>query len=226
LDALIFDFDGVIVDSEPIHLLCFGKVLRPAGVELKREDYYSKYLGYDDHDCFAAALRDHGLRAEEEQIARMIEAKSRLVQETYSAGVPALPGSAELVRLAAGAKVPLAICSGALRDEIEQAARAIGVWGLFATVVAARDVTRGKPDPEGYRLALERLCAATGRGLRAEACVVVEDSAAGIDAARGAGMKVLAVTNSYPPEILTRATRIVRSLAGVTLADLEAVAGT
>jgi beta-phosphoglucomutase len=225
LDALIFDFDGVIVDSEPIHLVCFGKVLLPAGVVLTHEDYYEKYLGFDDHDCFVAAMRDHGKPVVEEQIAAMTRAKSLLVQETYSREVTPLPGSAELIRAAARAKIPLAVCSGALRDEIEQAARAVGVRDLFATLVAARDVTHGKPDPEGYRMALERLRAATGRALRAEASVVVEDSVAGIDAALGAGMKVLAVTNSYPAEALHRAGRVVRSLAEVTLKDLEAIAG-
>jgi beta-phosphoglucomutase len=225
LDALIFDFDGVIVDSEPIHLECFGKVLLPAGVVLTHEDYYAKYLGYDDHDCFVAAMRDHGKPVVEEQIAAMIRAKSVLVQETYSRKVRALPGSVELIRSAAGAKVPLAVCSGALREEIEQAARSVGVKDLFATIVAARDVTRGKPHPEGYAKALDRLRAATGRPLRAGASVVVEDSVAGIDAALGAGMKVLAVTNSYPADALGRASRVVHSLAEVTLKDLEAIAG-
>jgi HAD superfamily hydrolase (TIGR01509 family) len=223
LDALVFDFDGVIVDSEPIHLECFAKVLLPAGVRLTTEDYYGKYLGFDDHDCFAAALRNNGLPAGEEQIARMVRDKTRLVQETYARNVKALPGSADLIRQAAGAGVPLAICSGALREEIEMAARAIGVRDLFSVLVAARDVRRGKPDPEGYRLALEQLRVATGRPIRAEASLVVEDSAAGIEAARGAGMKVLAVTNSYPPHILKDANRIVASLTDVSLGDLQKI---
>lgn len=225
MDALILDFDGVIVDSEPIHLACFAKVLLPAGVKLTHEDYYEKYLGYDDHDCFVAALRDHGLPVDEGQIAAMVRAKSALVQETYSREVTPLPGSAELIRSVAGAKVPLAVCSGALREEIEQAARAVGVRDLFAVIVAARDVSHGKPDPEGYRLALDRLRAATGRPLRAGASVVVEDSVAGIDAALGAGMKVLAVTNSYSAQALHRAHRVVGSLVEVTRNDLEAIAG-
>ena len=224
MDALIFDFDGVIVDSEPVHLECFRAVLAGAGVELTREDYYGKYLGFDDHDCFLAALRAAGQEAGEDRITEMIRAKSRLVRETYARGVTGLPGAAELVRSAAAAKVPLAICSGALREEIEQAARAVGVLDCFATIVAARDVKRGKPDPEGYRLALERLRAATGRRLRAGAGVVVEDSPAGIDAAKVAGLHVLAVTNSYAPEALRRADRIVHSLGDVGLEDLKALA--
>ena len=224
MDALIFDFDGVIVDSEPVHLACFRQVLAGAGVDLSREDYYGKYLGDDDHDCFAAALAAAVHEADEERIADMIRAKSRLVRETYAGRVTPLPGAAELVRSAAAARVPLAICSGALREEIEQAARAVGVLDCFAVIVAARDVKRGKPDPEGYRLALDRLRAATGRALRAEAGVVVEDAPAGIDAAKGAGLKVLAVTNSYPPAALHRADRVVASLEDVSVSDLEALA--
>jgi len=224
LDALIFDFDGVIVDSEPVHLECFRAVLAGAGVSLTREDYYGKYLGFDDHDCFAAALASAGQEAGEDRIAEMIRAKTRLVRQTYTRGVTGLPGAAELVRSAAGAKVPLAVCSGALREEIEQAARAVGVLDCFAVIVAARDVKRGKPDPEGYRLALERLRAATGRRLRAGAGVVVEDSPAGIDAAKAAGLHVLAVTNSYAPEALSRADRVVFTLAEVCLPELEEMA--
>jgi beta-phosphoglucomutase len=224
LDALIFDFDGVIVDSEPVHLECFRQVLAGAGVDLTREDYYGKYLGFDDHDCFAAALRSAGQAADERRLADMIHAKSRLVRQTYARRVAPLPGAAELIRAAAAARVPLAVCSGALREEIEQAARAVGVLDCFAAIVAARDVKRGKPDPEGYRLALERLRAAVGRPLRAEAGVVVEDAPAGIEAAKGAGLKVLAVANSYAPHALARADRVVRSLADVTLEDLEKIA--
>jgi beta-phosphoglucomutase len=225
LDALIFDFDGVIVDSEPIHLDCFQRILAQEGIRLSREDYYTKYVGFDDHDCFAAALRDAGQRPAEPLIARMTRDKTRLVQEAYARGVSALPGAVELVRSAAEANVLLAICSGALPEEIEAAARSVGVWGLFGVIVTPRDVTRGKPDPEGYRRALERLVAAAARPLRAGACVVVEDAAAGIEAARGAGMKVLAVTNSYPAEALCRADRVVASLSEITLRDLEKIAG-
>ena len=224
LDALIFDFDGVIVDSELIHLDCFARVLRPLGVTLAREDYFAKYLGFDDRDCFVAVLRDIGRQASEEEVARMVEAKTLLVQESYARDVKALPGVMELLRAAAAAGVPLAICTGGLPDEIELARRTIGAEGLFAAVVTARDVRHGKPHPEGYRLALKRLRAATGRKIRAAVCVVVEDSPAGIDAARAAGLKVLAVTNSYPPEALARAHRVVTSLAEVTLGDLEKIA--
>jgi beta-phosphoglucomutase len=221
MDALIFDFDGVVVNSEPIHCKCFQATLWTVGVNLTEEDYYAKYLGYDDHDCFLVAARDSGLPLTEPQIAALTAAKTRLVLAEYRSSVQVLPGVAELIRTAAAAGVPVGVCSGALREEIELAARALGLLDCFRTIVAARDVRHGKPDPEGYALAMRRLSAAAVRPLDPARCLAIEDSPAGIDAAHGAGMRVLAVTNSYPAGQLVAAERVVASLADVTLADVR-----
>jgi beta-phosphoglucomutase len=221
LDALIFDFDGVIVDSEPVHLMCFQQVLEAYGIRLTNEQYYGRYLGYDDHDCFFHVLRDHGVALPEAEISRMIESKTALVQQTFAESVQPMPGTAALIRAAAAAAVPMAICSGALRHEIEMAAQAVGVRDYFTTVIAAEDVAHGKPDPEGYGLALGELSRLAGRTLRKYRSVVVEDAPAGIEAAKAVGMKVLAVTNSYRADALEKADRIVASLADVTLASLD-----
>jgi beta-phosphoglucomutase len=222
VDALVTDFDGVMVDSEPIHLACFQRILSEEGITLTREDYYAKYLGYDDRDCFLAAARDQGCPLKR-PLEALIAAKTALVQQEFSRSTRPLPGAAELIRSAAGAGVPVAVCSGALRREIELASKAIGVLDCFRVIVSAEDVSAGKPDPEGFRLALERLSAACGRALRPAHCVVVEDSPAGIAAAAAVGMKVLAVTNSYPAEKLRAAQRVVTSLAEVSPADLDAL---
>ena len=224
MDAVIFDFDGVIVDSEPVHHAGFAQVLRGRGIELTWDLYRERYLGYDDHDCFAAVCGDHGLAFDESSIAAMTAAKSAVVREVLASSVRALPGAVELIAALQAADVPLAICSGALRAEIEVAARRTGVWDRFLSVVAAEDVVHGKPDPAGYALALERLRAATGRPLRAARSLAIEDSPAGIDAARGAGLGVLAVTTSYAAAALTTADAIVASLAAVTPASLAALA--
>jgi len=220
LDAIVFDFDGVVVDSEPIHLVCFRRVLEPVGIKLSREDYYGKYLGYDDHDCFAAVSRDSGVPLSEPQIAELLAAKTEMVKRALSESIRPQPGAAELIQ-AAAESVPLGICSGALRDEITLAAEAVGVLEHFMVVVAAQDVPRGKPDPAGYLLAMRRLAEATGRQLAAGRCVAVEDAPAGIAAAKAAGMKVLAVTSSYPADALHEADRIVNSLADVSVGDME-----
>ena len=152
MDALIFDFDGVVIDSEPIHLACFQDVLRPFGVTLTKEAYYGVYLGYDDYDCLREAARDAGAELSDEQIADLIAAKTALVQRAFARSVEAQPGSVELIRAAAEGGMAVGVCSGALREEIRLAARTIGVLDCFGTIVAAEDVQRGKPDPEGYAL--------------------------------------------------------------------------
>jgi beta-phosphoglucomutase len=225
VDALILDFDGVVVDSEPVHLACYQRVLETLGLRLTRQDYYAKYLGYDDHDCLLIAARDAGLVLGEQEIARLTAAKSALVQRAFAESVRPMPGAVELIRSAAASGVPLAICSGALRHEIELALRTVGVLDCFRAMVAAEDVARGKPDPEGYLTARRQLDAVTGRRLAPDRCIVVEDAPAGIRAAKAAGMKVLAVTTSYGAEQLAEADRIVESLAAVTPCRLDEMLG-
>lgn len=225
MDALIFDFDGVVVDSEPVHCATFQQVLHARGVKMTRDDYYSRYLGFDDHDCFLHAGADAGRSFSEDEIARMTAEKTVLVQRAFGESIQALSGAVELIASAAGRGIPVGVCSGALREEIELASRTVGALEHFTTIVSAEEVTAGKPDPSGYRMALERLARLTGRPLRAERSVVVEDAPAGILAARGAGMKVLAVANSYTTDQLAQADRIVGSLTEVTVEDLERLVG-
>jgi HAD superfamily hydrolase (TIGR01509 family) len=223
MDAVVFDFDGVIADSEPVHLRTFQQVLADAGLELSREDYYGKYLGFDDHDCFQAVLTANGMEAGETRIAEMTAAKTKMVQRAMAEAEPC-EGAVALVRQVAGAGVPLAICSGALREEVLIAAEAVGVLECFAEIVAGKDVSRGKPDPEGYRMAMERLSASTGRKLDPARSVALEDSPAGVASAMTAGMKVLAVATSYPADALRQADMVVDSLGEVSLDALEALA--
>ncbi len=226
MDALVFDFDGVIVNSEPIHLQAYQQVLGPLGIELGEQEYYRRYLGFSDRDCFAALFADRGRgRAADAEIDALIAAKTQHILRTFATTVQPLPGARELIHAAAAAAVPVAICSGGLRDEIEQAASTIGVASCIGQIVAAEDVRRGKPDPEGYRLTLERLSLAAGRPMQAERCVVVEDAPPGIEAAKAVGYRVLAVTNSYGRDALRAADRIVSTLDDVTLADLEVMTG-
>lgn len=221
---MIFDFDGVIMDSEPIHLLGFQTVLRTVGVELSSEDYYSKYLGFADYECLVAVGHDFDRDDfTESLIADLTQAKTRIVQDALEEMGTALAGAVELVTSAHQAGVPLAICSGALRDEITLPCEALGIRDCFAVIVAAEDVKRGKPDPEGYAMALDLLAKATGKQLAASRTVVVEDSPVGIQAAKAISMNVLGVTSSYDREDIKDADRIVDSLAEVGVDDLRAL---
>lgn len=218
---MIFDFDGVVVDSEPVHFAGFRQVLAGVGVTMTEDKYYRLYLGYDDHDCLQIAARDHGLTLDEERIAALTAEKTRFVQDAFARDIAALPGAVELIAAAASDGVAVGVCSGALRPEIELAARTVGALGHFQWIVAAEDVARGKPDPEGYLLALEQARRATGRRIRPERSLVVEDSPAGIQAGQDAGCRVLAVTTSYPADQLSAADRIVGRLHEVTLDELK-----
>jgi beta-phosphoglucomutase len=223
VDAVVFDFDGVIADSEPVHCAGFARVVAGLGVTLTWELYAERYLGYDDHDAFAAILADHGLVADERRLAELTRAKSAAVQEVLASSATAMPGAVALIGALADAGVPLAICSGALRCEVEIAARRIGVLDRFTAVVAAEDVGAGKPDPEGYRLALERLRAASAAPLPPGRCVAIEDTPAGIASARGAGMRVLGVAVSYPATALHEADAVVPTLVQAFPATLAAL---
>ncbi|MCD4824509.1 MAG: HAD family phosphatase [Phycisphaerae bacterium] len=225
MDALIFDFDGVIADSEPIHYLGFADVLAEMGIELAKKEYVEKYLGFDDHDGFRAIMSDRGLPCTEEQLAQWTAAKTRVVQQHLGNSVQPIPGTLEMIRAAAAANMPLAIYSGSLRKEVELATKALGVWDCFAVIVAAEDVENGKPHPEGYRKACKQLGQACNRQLDPAGCVVCEDSPVGTASAKAAGMNVCALATSYHHGELAAADRVVDNLSGMTLADLEALAG-
>ena len=223
LQAIIFDFDGVIVDSESVHFRLFRKILAEYGIDLTRDAYDEHYLGMDDRECFTTILGAHGKGSVLPQVPALIERKSAMLMSDLNHRIPLLPGVDGFIR-AAAARVPLAVCSGALRREIEAMLQMAGLLEAFVGIVSAEDVTRGKPDPEGYLAALKLLDQTTARdkGIRPQACLVVEDSIAGIEAARAAGMRCLAVTNSYPAEALKAAGAdvVVRTLEGDPLADV------
>ncbi|MEK7830383.1 MAG: HAD family phosphatase [Acidobacteriota bacterium] len=223
LKAVIFDFNGVIVDDEPLHLELFRRVLDEEDIGLTDEDYHAKYLGYDDRGCFTAALTDAG-RAELASagfIAELIERKAGYYREAIEARFLLFPGAVELVKKLA-AKFPMAIASGALRGEIEVVLRRGGIRDCFKEIIASEDVTACKPDPEGYNKALAALNASIGGQIQPGECLVIEDSIAGIEAAKLAGMRCLAVTNSYRADELTNADWVVPTLVNC---DVEALAG-
>jgi len=219
-DALIFDFDGVVVDSEPIHLAGFRAVLQNRGISLSKEDYYDKYVGYDDHDCFAHVLEDNGREVDEREIAAMTAEKTVLVKAALRESVKPMPGVLDLMRSARAAGIAVGICSGALREEIVLAGNVVGALELADVLVSAEDVSRGKPDPEGYLLALRLLGDRRGRPVDPARSYVVEDAPAGVQAARAAGCRVIAVTSSYNRRELTAADVIVDSLEEVRLEEL------
>ncbi|MBN1555418.1 MAG: HAD family phosphatase [Phycisphaerae bacterium] len=223
MDALIFDFDGVLMDSEPVHLRAFSEVLASVGVTLTREEYFERYLGYDDYTCLSEAMRYHGLSGSESVIEKMVADKTRVLQRHLAESIPPIAGAVELVLAAFAAGVPLAIASGGLRKEIRIGVEAIGLAGCFPVIVAAEDVRQTKPHPEAYRQAAALLSEHHSRPIDPRQCVAVEDSPTGIASAKAAQMRVLAVHTSYPPEQLHQADRVAPDLSAVTLESLRAM---
>ena len=174
LQAIVFDFDGVIANSEPLHLKAFQQALAENGLDLAASEYYSRYLGYDDVGMFEALARDRGIAMNDGQVAALVTRKGERMQDMLHSGSVLFPGVTEFIREAAAA-VPIAIASGALRHEIDDIIEAAGVGDLFSTIVAAGDTPESKPSPAPYRLAFERLRETSGRDLDPRRAVAIED---------------------------------------------------
>ncbi|MBV8782350.1 MAG: HAD family phosphatase [Phycisphaerae bacterium] len=210
--AVLFDFDGVIVHSEPIHYAAFQKMAAENGMELSEEAYYRDYLGFDDCGAIIFLLNAHHRPLETAVLRQLMDRKADIVRQMLAAGeYRALPGVDAMVRTLAKTR-PLAICSGALREEIESMLVGIGLREFFRVIVSAEDVTIGKPNPQGYHLTAERLSAIVGHALKPTDCLVIEDAPSVIRSVRAAGFHVLGVASSYPIDALSEANYAVRSL--------------
>jgi beta-phosphoglucomutase len=220
LQAIVFDFDGVIADSEPLHLRAFQQALAGEGIELTPQEYYSRYLGFDDVGVFEALARDRGIAMSDRHVTTLVARKGTCLQQMIQEGSVLFPGAREFIRAAAAA-VPIGIASGALRHEIDEIVEAAGVGDLFSVIVAAGDTPQSKPSPAPYLLAFERLREASGDGLAPRRCVAIEDSRWGLESAQGAGLRCVGVTNSYPAHELPGAELIVDGLKELTLPMLD-----
>jgi beta-phosphoglucomutase len=211
-EAVIFDFDGVIVDTEPLHYAAFQRLLEPLGLGFSWEQYVETYMGFDDRDAFIEAFKADGPGLTAAKLQSFIDRKADLFQEIIRDGISAYPGVVDLVRSIRASRTPLAICSGALRSDITPILETLGITDCFDLIVTAEDVARSKPDPECYRLAHARLNQFRSLNLAPAQVLAFEDTPAGISAAKGAGLRVIAVTNSYPASHLSEADSIVATL--------------
>ena len=221
LGAVIFDFDGVITDSEILHFRAFNAVLAQHGLELTKKEYYTKYLGFSDTDCFAAIIDEGRLDLETQQIKDLIAKKTRIFEKLTRTDGQIIEGVREFLDMLMAGSVPIAICSGALRSEIELILQDAGLRNLFDVIVSAEEVAHGKPDPEGFLLALQGLNESTAAPITPGQCVVIEDSHWGLHAAHAAQMHTIAVTNTFDAEQLTVAHHVVARLSDLTMDDLR-----
>ncbi len=214
--ATLFDFNGVLVDDEHVHLEAFRDAVKPLGISISDEEYFQDYLGFDDIGAFTALLERAGQEPTEEHVMELVEAKRPLYMARARKSLRTFDGAAELVRRRASVG-PVGIVSGALRDEIEFGLDHLGVSDLVGHVTSAEDTAVSKPDPEGYRLGIEWVLESLSLE-QAQRALVIEDSFDGIAAAKSAGLPVIAVAHSYSRSSLQKsgADLVLGSLAQIS----------
>ena len=217
--ATLLDFDGVLVDSEPVHLAAFNDVLGPRGLAISERDYLQRFLSLDDANVFRAVIARRGQTLSEEDVRSLIAAKGVRFMDRFGAAFRLFPGAEELVTRRASLGI-VGIVSGALEHEITFALEKMGVRSKVSFIVSAESTSASKPDPAPFLLAQKELA---GRGVGA-AAVVVEDSPGGVQAAKRAGLRCVAVAHSCAREELLRvgADAAVDDLASLTDALLDA----
>jgi beta-phosphoglucomutase-like phosphatase (HAD superfamily) len=209
--AIVFDFDGVIADSEPLHFRAFRDGLTEHGLTLSEHEYYARYLGFSDADAFAAIGADQGRAWAPEFVATLVARKAVRLEELERDHSVLFPGAKTAIERLALA-CPLAIASGALGPEITRILAKEDLAQHFSAIVGADDTRESKPSPEPYRLAIQRLSAATGRAVRPEDCVAIEDSSWGLQSAKAAGLFAVGITHTYPAEKLALADAVLAHL--------------
>ena len=199
--AVVFDLDGVLADSEGLHILAWEEIAREYRLAEDRMPLHD-WIGYPDTEIVKDVVRENGLSISPEDL---LEHKRRIFRRLIAEKLKPIPGSVEA--LTDLDSIPLGLATSSSRSEAELMLRILGVKDRFRTIVTSDDVKRSKPEPDSYRLAVRRL------GVAPVCCVAIEDSAAGVQSARQAGLTVLAVTNSLPAEKLAAAHEIFASTA-------------
>jgi beta-phosphoglucomutase len=210
--AILFDFDGVIVNSEPLHFYAFYKVLEAEKLTLTEEEYYRELIGFDDRGAWRHLYAKRDLPLDPRTLLRLMTRKSEVMMELIEAKkYQALPGVEEFVR-SLWRHYPLAICSGALREEIEAMLEGVSLRDCFPIIVAAEDVTLGKPDPQGYLLCMKRVSERIHKPLKPEDCLIIEDAPSVIKSVKTAGFPSLGVATSHSLATLAQADWSVKTL--------------
>jgi beta-phosphoglucomutase-like phosphatase (HAD superfamily) len=200
------------------------RVLAGAGMQLDRNAYYERYLGFDDAGLFRALATDLGVKLDAKAVATLVADKSRVLESLLNDGSVLFDGIRDCIERCA-AHVPLAIASGALAHEIDHILRRTGLRDEFHVVVGAGDTPRSKPWPDPYARAVELLRTGVGQDLKAADCVAIEDSPWGLQSARAAGLRCVGVAHTYPVEELRRtdADFVAKSLGEIDIERLRQV---
>jgi len=205
--AVLWDMDGVLVDSGPFHWQAWEKLSREVGFLMSYEDF-QRTFGWRNEEILRELL---GPPISDQRVAELGDRKEELYRDAVRGNVKPLPGAIELLRKLRETGFRQAVASSAPRANIELILEELEIEGDFDAVLCDRDVERGKPDPQIFLRAAERL------GVVPPRCLVIEDAVMGVRAARGAAMACLAVATTHPAEGLREADWVVASLAEVTV---------
>jgi HAD superfamily hydrolase (TIGR01509 family) len=219
--AVLFDFNGVIIDDERVHLDLFEEVLSPYGVVVDRDAYWKEFLGMDDRGALSGLWSKHFGKAPEDDVLHdLIGKKSSIYMAMLSSGLPLYEGVLPLVTNLSRI-YPMGIVSGALRPEIEGTLVRNELLECFQFIVSAEDTQKGKPDPEGYEKGLSRLGSMDClEGLLPREVLVIEDSVQGVEAAKLAGLTTFAVCHTYSPEQFHQSDRVYSEVGKILLQDI------
>jgi len=221
LRTVIFDFDGVITDSEILHFRSLNKVLAKFGFRMTKKDYYQNYLGLSDLDFFKELERKGRLQLNSRQTRQALEEKKQLYEKLAVTEGKIIEGVRSFLEMLRQNNILMAVCSGALLAEINLILEGAKLTPFFEVIVSAEQIKKGKPAPDGLLLTLQKLNKKNENPITADQCIVIEDSRWGLEAAKAAGMHPVAVTNSYGAEQLTLAEKVVDHLSELSMNDLQ-----
>ena len=211
LKAVLWDMDGVIADTADFHYSAWRDVFKERGVEFTKADFM-RHFGQRHDTIIIFALGD---KFSQEDIEAITNKKQSLYRQRVAKNIVPLPGSIKLIKLLNKNKIKMAIASSAVAQNIQVILKGLGIEDCFQAIAFGTEVAEGKPSPEIFQLAAKKL------GVKPENCVVIEDAIAGVTAAKRAGMKCVAVTNSHPRQSLKNADMVVDSLEKVDIAILK-----
>lgn len=229
LKAILFDFNGVIINDEPLHEKLIEQLLIEENLRLKPGEFQTLCLGRSDRACLSDLLTKRGRMVTEEYLLGLLKRKSQAYQRELEAveELPIYPGVSDFISKAQAAHLSVGIVSGALRSEIDLVLTRTNLTPHFSVIVAGDDIQTSKPDPAGYLLAVDRLNQQfPDLSIQPQECLAIEDTFAGIEAAKQAGMQVVGVANTYPFHMLQRqANWVVDYLSDLELDRVQTVFG-
>lgn len=221
LKAVIFDFDGVISDSEPCHLAAYNKVLEEFGIQISEDEYYAEFLGFTDFEAFEDIQRRYKTDFKGLSIEQLIERKAVFFQRLIAKGGHLIDGIVELIGELETNNIKLAVNSGATAADIKLMLAGSAIENSFDVIISADDVSKGKPEPDGYLLALKKLNEISDSPILPKNCVVIEDSHWGIISAKKTRMRVIGLTSSYSAKELNNADLIVDSVKQIKIKEMQ-----